>query len=128
MLLLFFLFIFIGRFIGAQGVRLLRDERANYMKILLARHATRNLNSLRIAFRRRSTCASARLLMAQSGRRLTALPVESEQPGSEINYYQKHQCIRKQPIHKKNPASMCRQDSFPLLCFSLNGIRQYSCK
>ncbi|WP_394604536.1 hypothetical protein [Fictibacillus sp. UD] len=27
--------------------------------------------------------------MAQSGRRLTARPVESEPPGAEINYYQK---------------------------------------
>jgi hypothetical protein len=27
--------------------------------------------------------------MAQSGRRLTARPVESEQPGAEINYFQK---------------------------------------
>jgi hypothetical protein len=26
--------------------------------------------------------------MAQSGRRLTARPVESEQPGAEINYFQ----------------------------------------
>ncbi|ANX10854.1 hypothetical protein ABE41_002340 [Fictibacillus arsenicus] len=37
-----------------------------------------------------------RLLMAQSGRRLTARPVESEQPGAEINYFQKQQCLRKQ--------------------------------
>ncbi len=30
----------------------------------------------------------ARLLRAQSGRRLTARPVESEIPGAEINYFQ----------------------------------------
>jgi hypothetical protein len=38
--------------------------------------------------------------MAQSGRRLTARPVESEQPGAEINYFQKQQCMRKQPLIK----------------------------
>jgi hypothetical protein len=34
--------------------------------------------------------------MAQSGRRLTARPVESEQSGVEINYFQEQQFIRKQ--------------------------------
>jgi hypothetical protein len=34
--------------------------------------------------------------MARSGRRLTARLVESEQPGAEINYFQKQHCIRKQ--------------------------------
>jgi hypothetical protein len=33
--------------------------------------------------------------MAQSGRRLTARPVESEQPGAEINYFQKQQSFKK---------------------------------
>ncbi|MFG6497203.1 hypothetical protein P8610_17710 [Fictibacillus sp. UD] len=42
-----------------------------------------------------------RLLMAQSGRRLTARPVESEQPGAEINYIQEQQYIRKQPKIKR---------------------------
>ncbi|MDM5315304.1 multidrug transporter [Fictibacillus sp. b24] len=32
-----------------------------------------------------------RLLMAQSGRRLTVRPVESELPVAEINYFQKQQ-------------------------------------
>ncbi|ANX13433.1 hypothetical protein ABE41_015595 [Fictibacillus arsenicus] len=41
-----------------------------------------------------------RLLTAQSGRRLTARPVESEQPGAEINYFQKQQCMRKQAFLK----------------------------
>jgi hypothetical protein len=36
--------------------------------------------------------------MAQSGRRLTARPVESEQPGAEINYIQEQQCMRKKPF------------------------------
>ncbi|MFG6494600.1 multidrug transporter [Fictibacillus sp. UD] len=34
-----------------------------------------------------------KLLMAQSGRRLTARPVESEQPGAGINYLQEQQCM-----------------------------------
>jgi hypothetical protein len=32
--------------------------------------------------------------MAQSGRRLTARPVESEQPVAEINYFQELQFMR----------------------------------
>jgi hypothetical protein len=38
--------------------------------------------------------------MAQSGRRLTARPVESQQPGAEINYIQKQHCMSKQPFKK----------------------------
>ena len=38
-----------------------------------------------------------RLLMAQSVRRLTVRPVESEQPGAKINYFQKQQCMLNQP-------------------------------
>ncbi|WP_171978928.1 hypothetical protein [Fictibacillus arsenicus] len=34
--------------------------------------------------------------MAHSGRRLTSRPVESEQPGAEINFFQKQQGLRKQ--------------------------------
>jgi hypothetical protein len=33
--------------------------------------------------------------MAQSGRRLTARPVESEQPGAEINHFQEQQSFFK---------------------------------
>ncbi|ANX13099.1 hypothetical protein ABE41_013895 [Fictibacillus arsenicus] len=38
--------------------------------------------------------------MAQSGRRLTARPVESEQPGAQVNYFQKQQCMRRQSLEK----------------------------
>ncbi|WP_165389361.1 hypothetical protein [Fictibacillus sp. BK138] len=38
--------------------------------------------------------------MAQSGRRLTARPAESEHPGAEINYFQEQQSSRKQPFYK----------------------------
>jgi hypothetical protein len=40
--------------------------------------------------------------MAQSGRRLTARPVESEQPGAEINYFQEQPFMRKQPKTKNH--------------------------
>jgi hypothetical protein len=32
---------------------------------------------------------------------LTACPVESEQPGTEINHFQKQQRLRKQSLNKK---------------------------
>jgi hypothetical protein len=52
--------------------------------------------------------------MAQSGRRLTVRPVESEQPGAQINYFQKQQCMRKQPNKKVLKASI--QPSGPINC------------
>jgi hypothetical protein len=36
---------------------------------------------------------------------LTACPAESEQPGTEINIFQKQQSLRKQPFTKKLPDS-----------------------
>jgi hypothetical protein len=33
--------------------------------------------------------------MAQSARRLTARPAESEHPGTEVNHFQKQQSLRK---------------------------------
>jgi hypothetical protein len=47
--------------------------------------------------------------MAQSGRRLTARPVESEQPGEEINYFQEQHFMRKQPSYKSKKLPVYRQ-------------------
>jgi hypothetical protein len=40
-----------------------------------------------------------RLLMAQSARRLTARPAESEHPGAEINHLHKQQGMRKKAFY-----------------------------
>jgi hypothetical protein len=56
-----------------------------------------------------------RLLMAQSGRRLTARPVESEQPGAEINYFQKATMYAKTAFRKetkKKAAFLYRNTAF----------------
>ncbi|MFG6496968.1 hypothetical protein P8610_16530 [Fictibacillus sp. UD] len=42
-----------------------------------------------------------RLLMSQSGRRLTVRPMESEPPGAEINSSQKQHCFTKTISNKK---------------------------
>jgi hypothetical protein len=53
--------------------------------------------------------------MAQSGRRLTARPVESEQPGAEINYFQKATMYAKTAFRKetkKKAAFLYRNTAF----------------
>jgi hypothetical protein len=40
---------------------------------------------------------------ALRARRLTARPAESEQPGTEINYFQKQQSLRKKAYKKTHP-------------------------
>ncbi len=49
-----------------------------------------------------------RLLKAQSGRRLTVRPMESEQPGAESNHFQEYQYLRKYFLKacKKPPVSL----------------------
>jgi hypothetical protein len=42
--------------------------------------------------------------MAQSGRRLTERPVESEQPGADINYFQEQR--KEKSAYKKSPVQM----------------------
>ncbi|MFG6494305.1 hypothetical protein P8610_03045 [Fictibacillus sp. UD] len=54
--------------IGVKGARLLRDER------------------------------SGETLKAQSGKGLTGRPAESEQPETEINYFQEQQDFQKQTL------------------------------
>jgi hypothetical protein len=49
--------------------------------------------------------------MAQSGRRLTARPAESEHPGAEINYFQEQQSSRKQPFYKTDNNNVNKRKS-----------------
>jgi hypothetical protein len=84
-----FFILFIGKLIGAEGARLLWDQRASYLSIHLVRHATRKLATTGFLLD-----AGAALHLSFS--ELTARPAESEHTEAEINHFQEQQSLRKQ--------------------------------
>ena len=101
-----FLFI-IGKLIGVRCARLLRDQRD----------------------RRDHSCRKAT-------RRLTARPVESEHPETEVNYFREQQSMRKQPLikrlmclfqsefgnHNRKPFSYINRKEVELMLWTIIGI------